>query len=114
MLPTKRSARKSNIHRPISYEDLATVKKRKLEWYVRLRHTIIWPRQKNHLTRYMGTGRRRGRQKKRWEDTIKVDRAGACQLPQGCGEQKTMERAGCKVVSGAPTILTGYGKSEVK
>ena len=36
------------------------------------------------------------------------------QLPEGCGEQEKMESAGCEVVSGTPTIRTGYGKSAVK
>ena len=61
--------------------------------------------------------RRRGRQKKRWEDNIRewtgLDH-GVRQLPEGCGEQERMERAGCKVVRGSPTIRTGYGKSEMR
>ena len=43
-----------------------------------------------------------------------MDKAGIRRLPERCGEQEMMERAGCKVVSGAPTIRMGYGKSEVK
>ena len=45
-----------------------------------------------------------------------MDRVGVRQLPEleGGGEQEKTERVGCKVVSGAPTTLTGYGKSEVK
>ena len=45
-----------------------------------------------------------GRQRQR------VDRAGVRQLPEGCGERDKMERAGCKVVSCAPTLRTGDGK----
>ena len=44
----------------------------------------------------------------------RVDRPGVRQLPEGCGEQEKMERAGCKVVSDTPAISTDYGKSEVK
>ena len=88
-------------------------------------------------------GRRRGRQKKRWEDKIKewtglefansqravedrkrwregIRRGGettpksgqgwSSPTPRGMWRQGKMERAGCKVVNGAPTILTGYGK----
>ena len=41
-----------------------------------------------------------------------VDRAGGRQLPEGCGEQEEMERAGFKVVSGAPTTRAIHGKRE--
>ena len=51
--------------------------------------------------------------RKGWRELVaksSVDRAGVRQLPEGCEEQERMERAGCQVVSGAPTTRTGYGK----
>ena len=44
----------------------------------------------------------------------RVAMPGVRQLPEGCGEQENIKRAGCKVVSGAPTILTAYGESTMK
>ena len=38
----------------------------------------------------------------------RVDRVGVRQLPEGCGEQEKMRRAGCEVASGAPN--DPYGK----
>ena len=44
-----------------------------------------------------------------------MDRAGAVrQLSENCREQEKMERVGCNVVSGAPTIRMGYGKVKKK
>ena len=62
---------------------------------------------------YRERGRRTGRQKKRWEDNTNewTGLEFANSVPEGCGEQKTMEGAGCKVVSGAPTIFCGFRKN---
>ena len=53
----------------------------------------------------------RGRQTKRWENNINewtgLEFANSHRV---VWEQEKMERAGCKVFSGAPTILKGYGK----
>ena len=77
---------------------------------VRPRLTIIWPRKKTSCK----VPRERAEEEEIGRQHQRVGRPGVRQLPEGCGEQGKMERAGCKVVSGAPTILTGYWKSEVK
>ena len=52
-----------------SHEDLLTIGKRhKLQWYGRL--PFIGSGQ-NHLARLVKGGRRQGRQRKRWEDSIR-------------------------------------------
>ena len=49
-------------------------------------------------------GRRQGKQKKRWEDSIGVmGRPGVRQIPVGSGEQRKMEETGHEVICGAPT-----------
>ena len=52
--------------------------------------------------------KRRGRQKKRWEDNIKdwtgIDFASSTRAAKG-----KMERDCCEVICGAPTTLQGYG-----
>ena len=85
------------------HEDLQTAaKKRKLKWY-------------GHVSRSSGLAKKilRGRtttergKKKWWEDNIKEWTGLGFANSHRCGEQEKMERAGCKVVSGAPTIRTG-------
>ena len=69
------------------HEDLLTIaKRRKLQWYGHVSRssglaiTILQGRVKG--------GRRQGRQKKRWEDNIRIiDRPGVRQVPEGSGEQ---------------------------
>ena len=98
-----------------SYEELLTsVKRRKLKWY-------------GHVTRSSGLaktilqgtvqgGRRRGRQRKRWEDNIKewtglewVEyHTTESREPRGVGE------AGCKIYSGAPTVSQTTGQVKIK
>ena len=36
-----------------------------------------------------------------------MDRPGIRQIPEESGEQGKMEKTGCKIISGAPTILAG-------
>ena len=85
------------------HEDLlTTVKKRKLRWY-------------GHITRSSGLakttmqgtvqgGRRRGRQKKRWEDNIPEWTGQTQGATMRKAERRRMEGAGCKVICGAPTV----------
>ena len=42
-----------------------------------------------------------------------MDRPGARQVPEGNGEQRTMEETGCEVACGAPTILAVMGQVKV-
>ena len=38
-----------------------------------------------------------------------MDRPGVRQVPEGSGEQGKMEKTGCKIICGAPTILAVKG-----
>ena len=38
-----------------------------------------------------------------------IDRPGVRQVPAGSGEQRKMEKTGCKIICGAPTTLAGKG-----
>ena len=38
-----------------------------------------------------------------------MDRPGVQQVPEGSGEQGKMEKAGCKIICGAPAILAVKG-----
>ena len=99
-----------------------TGKKRKLKWYCHVSRPsglakTIWPR-KDHLASQRPSGkvplegeeeevdRRRG-----GKTTSKSEQGWSLPTPRGLWRQKKMERAGCKVVRGAPTILTAYGKT---
>ena len=90
------------------YDELLTlVKKRKLRWF-------------GHVSRSSGLAktilqgtvkgkRKRGRQKKRWEDNIKewteMDFASSTRA----AENRSMERDCCKFICGTPTTFQGYG-----
>ena len=39
-----------------------------------------------------------------------MDRPGVRQVPEGSGEQRKMEKTGCKIICGAPTTLAVKGK----
>ena len=83
------------------HDDLLTmVKKRKLRWYGHISRSSGMAK-----TILQGTGaRRRGRQKKRWEDNIKKwTGMGFLRCPEGSGRQERMERYCCNVICGAPT-----------
>ena len=83
------------------HKDLLTiVKRRKLQWY-------------GHFSRSSGLtkiilqctvkgGRRRGRQRKRWEDNIK-EWTGLEFAKSQRAEQRKMEETGCEVICDAPT-----------
>ena len=87
------------------HEDLLTiVKRRKLQWYGHVSHSSGLV--KAILQGTVKGGRRQARQKKRWEDIIReMDRPGVRQVPEGCGEHRTMEETGYKIICGAPTTL---------
>ena len=38
-----------------------------------------------------------------------MDRPGVRQVQEGSGEQRKMEKTGCKIICGAPTILSVKG-----
>ena len=89
-------------------EDLLTiVKRRKLQWYGHVFRSSGLA--KPILQGTVKGGRREGRQRKRWEDTIRMDRPGVRQVPEGGGEQGKMEKTGCKIIVGAPTTLAVKG-----
>ena len=93
-------ARIGNLIGP--YEDLLTAtKRRKLKWY-------------GHVTRSSGLaktilqetvqgGRRRDRQRKRWEDNIKEWTGRGWNIILRKAENR-VEEVGCKIYSGAPTV----------
>ena len=43
-----------------------------------------------------------------------IDRPAVRQVPEGSGEQRTMEEAGCEIICGAPTTLAVKGEVKVK
>ena len=83
------------------HEDLTTVKKRKLQWY-------------GHISRSSGLaetilqgtvkgGRRRGRQRKRWEDNIREWTGLEFGKSQRAVEYRENGKAVCEIICGAPT-----------
>ena len=55
-------------------------------------------------------GRRQGRQRKRWENNIRVwTGLEVRQVPKVIGEQVKMEKTGCKIICDAPTTLAVKG-----
>ena len=88
-------------------EDLTIVKRRKLQWY-------------GHVSRSSGLvettlqgtvkgGRRRGRQRKRWEDSIREWTGMEFAKSLRAVEQGKMEETGCEVIYGASTTLAVKG-----
>ena len=64
----------------------------------------------NHLARHS----ERGRKTRQTEEEVgrqyqAMDRPGVRQVPEGSGEQEKMEKTGCKIICGAPTILAVKG-----
>ena len=60
----------------------------------------------NHLARHS----ERGEKTRQTEDEVGsqhqgMDRPGVRQVPEGSGEQGKMEKTGCEIICGAPTIL---------
>ena len=91
------------------HEDpLTIVKRRKLKWY-------------GHVSRPSGLaetilqgtvegGRRRGRQKKKWEDNIREWTGLKNAKSQRAVENREkIEKTGCKIICGAPTTLAVKG-----
>ena len=79
---------------------------------------VVWSRfpvirsDQNHLARHSERGRRQGRQRKRWEDNIRVpvmDRPRVRQVTEGSGSQGKMEITCCEIICGAPTTLVVKG-----
>ena len=93
------------------HEDLLTiVKRRRLQWF-------------GHVSRSSGLaetilqgtvkgGRRRGKEKKRWEDSIREWTGLEFAKSQRAVENRKMEETGCEVVCGSPTTpeVKGYVK----
>ena len=64
----------------------------------------------NHLAKHS----ERGKKTRQTEDEVGrqhqgMDRPGVRQVPEGSGEQEEMEKAGCKIICGAPTTLSVKG-----
>ena len=85
------------------HDDLLTmVKKRKLRWYGHISRSSGMA--KTILQGTVKGARRRGRQKRRWEDNIKEwDGNGVLRFPEGSGRHRRMERYCCNAICGAPT-----------
>ena len=84
------------------YDELLTlVKKRKLRWFGHVSRSSSLA--KTILQGTVKGKRKRGRQKKRWEDNIKEWPAQLGQL-----KQVKMERDCCEIICGAPTTFQGY------
>ena len=84
------------------HDGLLTMMKRKLRWYGHISRSSGMA--KTILQGTVKGARRRGRQKKRWEDDVN----GVWRFPEGSGRQGMVERYCCNVICGAPTT------SEVK
>ena len=90
------------------HEDLLTVvKRRKLQWY-------------GHVSRSSGLvettlqgtvkgGRRRGRQRKRWEDYVREWTGLEFAESKRAVENRQMEETGCEIICGVPTTLAVKG-----
>ena len=87
------------------HEDLLTiVKRRKLQWYRHVSRSSGLT--KTSLQGTVKGGSRQGRQRKRWEDNIREwTGLDVCQVPEGSGEPRKMEEAGCEIMCGAQTTL---------
>ena len=72
----------------------------------------VWP--KNILQGTVKGGRRQGRQKKRWEDSIREWTGLEFAKSQRASENRRMEETGCEVVCGAPTTPEVEGLVKVK
>ena len=84
------------------YEDfLATVKRRKPQWYGHVSHSSGLAKTISQDT--VKGGRRQGRQKKEVGRPQGMDRPGVRQVPEGSGEDRKAGEAGCEVICGSPT-----------
>ena len=60
----------------------------------------------NHLARHRESGKKTGQTEEEVERRHQgMDRSGVGQVPEGSGEQGKMEKAGCKIICGAPVTL---------
>ena len=87
------------------HEDLLKiVKRRKLSCFPFIRFG------QNHLARH---SERRKKTRQTEEEVGRqhrgMDRPGVRQVPEGSGEQRKMEKTGCKIICGAPTTLAVKG-----
>ena len=90
-------------------KDLLTfVKRRKLLWYGHVSRSSGLA--KTILQGTVKGGRRQGRQRKRWEDTIREWTSLEFGKSQRAVENREkMEKTGCKIICGAPTTLAVKG-----
>ena len=90
------------------HEDLLIiVKRRNLQWYGYVSRSSGLA--KTILQGTVKGGRRQGRQRKRWEEHLGMDKPGVRQVPGGSGEQGKMEITGYKIICGAPKTLAVKG-----
>ena len=90
------------------HEDLLTiVKRRKLQWYGHVSRSSGLA--KTILQGTVKGGRRRGRQRKKWEDDIREWTGLEFGKSQRAVEHGKMEKTGCEIICGAPTTLAGKG-----
>ena len=67
----------------------------------------VWP---NRLARHSERGKKTRRTKEEvGRQHQGMDRPGVRQVPEGSGEQRKMEKTGCKIICGAPTTLAVKG-----
>ena len=104
MLPTRKSVTRSS--RQLD-RTKTIVKRRKLQWCGHVSRSSGLA--KTILQGTVKGGRRQGRQRKRWEEHLGMDKPGVRQVPGGSGEQGKMEKTGWKIICGAPTTLTVKG-----
>ena len=88
------------------HEDLIIIKRCKLQWY-------------GHVSRSSGLAKtilqstvKGGRRQGKTEEEVGrqhqgMDRPGVRQVPEGSGEQGTMEETGCEIICSTPTTLVG-------
>ena len=89
-----------------SHEDLLTiVKRRKLKWYRHVSSSSSLA--KTILQGIVKGGRRQGRQKKRWENNIRL---GVRQVSKGSGKQRKIEETGYEIICGVPTTPAVKGE----
>ena len=85
---------------------LAIVKRRKLKYYG---HVFL--QGKKHLPRHSERGKKtRQTEKEVTRQQQGMDRPGVHQVPEGSGEQGTMEETGCEIICCAPAISTVKGQ----
>ena len=90
------------------HKDLLTiVKRRKLQWYGHVSRSSGLA--KTILQGTVKGGRRRGRQKKRWEDSIREWTGLEYTKSKRGVEKRKRGEPGCEIICGAPTILAVKG-----